>query len=284
MEIQIEELGMAFVKACFEQFQNGGVFIGLFLAAIAVLGIRRHRQWGMFLACFTILLFLTVFNPLLITGIVSKLHMDAEYYRFLWILPIAVVTAYGLTRLLFVRKKKLLSYMILAVCLALLLFPGKTILGRELALADNLYKVPDELIEVCEVIKKDFEACQEEGIFYPEEQLRVAAEFEWIVLMNQYDPSIELTLTYEGVSQLRALEETEYSELPVSLQCRRRIMYGLLDGMDQEGTALSDAFNVSRTHYIVVREDSQALPLVEKCSYEKIAIVGAYCLYRMIPY
>ncbi|MCI8402370.1 MAG: YfhO family protein [Lachnospiraceae bacterium] len=285
MEISVQELGWGFVRTCFKLYQNSGIFVYLFLIAMFFLFLRKKAGWERPLGYFIILLFLTVFNPLISAKVVEKLNMSFEFYRFIWILPISVVIAYSLTFVLFDKERKAwIRYGFLCACLLLILFPGKTILAKGLEQAENLYKIPKEVIQVCDIIKNDFDEQKKAGLYLPDERIRVAAEFEWIVLLNQYDPSIELTLTYGRVSSLRAIEDRDISELPVDLQVRRQIMHGMLDYEELGGTVFSDAINVSRTHYIIIRTDSQARPFVEGCSVLKISEISDYIVYRVIPY
>ena len=92
--ITIEELGMKFVDACMKLYWGPCWYPVLFaIGLIATLIWGRKKSSMIFIGCSAVL-FLTVYNPVVVKYIIAKLGFDKEYYRFIWLLPVIPGVAY----------------------------------------------------------------------------------------------------------------------------------------------------------------------------------------------
>ena len=282
MDITIAQEGWRFVLTCFERFQGEGWFFLWFVAALGYLWWSDRRagaddkeisQRSMIRWClpYVVVLALTVFNVVFVRIVVSKLSMEDEYYRFLWLLPVTVVTGFAAARAV-VRSRHWWMRMALIMVLSVtMLFTGKTILGRGFFLAENLYKVPDEVMEISRIIQEDAEA----------ENPKVIAEFDLVVLLNQYDPSLSLEIAYGDVSTLRDVKKAPQASWDRWLTARLTVM----DVVMERDLSISKwdfmaAMDYTDAYYLVASTDPVLEAYYTQARCVPIAMTEHYTVYR----
>lgn len=282
MDITITQEGWRFVLTCLERYQGEGWFFIWFLVALAYLwcsdrrsGSDNNEMWQRSMIRwslpYVVVLALTVFNVVLMRFVVSKLNMEDEYYRFIWLLPVTVVTGFAASRFV-VRREFWLTRMIVILLLAvIMMFTGKTILGREFSLAENIYKVPSEVIEISRIIHEDSEV----------ENPKVIAEFDMVVLLNQYDPSICLEIAYGDVSTLRDVERAPHMYWDRWLTSRLTVMNVVMDrDLSISKWDFMAAMDYTDAYYLVASKDPmlEAFYITARCV--PIETTEHYIVYR----
>ena len=157
--VTIQELGLRFVDACMRLYWSSCWYPLLFVVGlICTLIWGRKRNSRIFIG-YTLFLLLTVYNPLVVKYMIPRFKFENEYYRFIWIIPVVPAVAYYGVRLVTMFKKKWLR-----VLLAIAVSVGFMILGNPLdgvvtnfAMTENIYKVPNDLRAVCDVIHQNQE-------------------------------------------------------------------------------------------------------------------------------
>lgn len=157
--VTIQELGLRFVDACMRLYWGSCWYPLLFaVGLICTLVLGRKRKSGIFVG-YTVFLLLTVYNPLVVKYLIAKVKFENEYYRFIWILPVIPAVAYYGVRLVTAFRKTWIKVLMAAAVLT-----GFVILGNPLdgvvtnfAMAENIYKVPNDLRAVCDVIHQNQE-------------------------------------------------------------------------------------------------------------------------------
>ena len=157
--VTIQELGLRFVDACMRLYWGSCWYPLLFaVGLICTLVLGRKRKSGIFVG-YTVFLLLTVYNPLVVKYLIAKAKFENEYYRFIWILPVIPAVAYYGVRLVTAFRKTWIKVLMAAAVLT-----GFVILGNPLdgvvtnfAMAENIYKVPNDLRAVCDVIHQNQE-------------------------------------------------------------------------------------------------------------------------------
>lgn len=125
--------------------------------------------------------------------------LDGEtYYRVLWTIPMGMITAYGACRL-FHRHKRIG----LAVTSALVVFCGSFVYHSPyISKAENLYHLPDTVIEICDLISPENENSRITAVF-PEELIHY---------VRQYDARINMPYGREMIaSQWDYFNEVHYA-------------------------------------------------------------------------
>ena len=276
MEISIAEWGLGFVLENFRRFQGEGVFFLFFAAAVAVLLFAVRTEWKKGFMWYLLCLFLLVFNPLLATPVVEVLGLEDEYYRLIWLLPVTVLLAWLAVWIVEKGKKGWIRAALCLVCMLLLAVPGKSVLASGLKPAENLYKISDEIIEISEKLHRHSGS----------EELNVVTDFDLVVVLNQYDPSLHLVLPYLDVSLMREYEQMEDYEtsLPPNLQSQMNIYQMLYNQKELPWMELGGAFNYTKTEYVVLKKTDPMLSYVLTQSCEIVEETENYYIMEFIPF
>ena len=266
MSISASELGIAFVKTCFSLFQGEGNFLYLAVTCLIYLLIRKKEPWKSFWGLYGIFLTLVVFNPL-IWRVVDLLGLDDEYYRFLWLIPVTPLVAYALATVITKLQKRTLRMTALAGTVAVIIFTGQSIFSRSWETIDNIYKIPDEVIEICEIIRADCD----------KNQPVVASDFDLSVLINQYAPEIDLILSYRQVATLEELYSYEnFVDKPAD-----RLYHVLIDELTHDGDYLVHALREANVDYIVTHRGNNVRGYIRDSQCRLIAELEKYCIFRV---
>lgn len=248
MPIQISEAGMDFIHQCLKTYQGETFFLLLFAGAMLLIfrfkdpGSRTLKLllWPYFtvLAC-------TVYNILVMNVFIRRLNLSGEYYRFFWLLPLCIVVPYVCTRLVVARKawvKKVLVFLVLTV---VIIAAGAPAWSRGLPLTSNPYRIPDDMIIACDIIKKDAERERLEDV-------GVVFDFNLNLLITQYDPSFRVIIPYENMMTTVNTGRTKTDTDNVWLNSRITLVELLmLDRYWVPHEEFMSALNVTETAYVV---------------------------------
>lgn len=264
MSFDLGTLGWRFVEYCFHNYEGTCKFMWFFgLAVIYLLFRRKESKARVFFIPYLFVLLLTVFNPFLMKPLVGRLGLTNEYYRFFWLVPVVLVIPYVMTRLVMERKKKWVQALILVLCVFLLYATGTTLKSKNYPVAENIYKIPQELIEINQIIEDDF---KEKDLW---EEKRVIYDLDLNIVARQYDPSINITVPYETMMTVRSTGQGPQEGEPAWTQARKVLAEALIlersfEEQEENWAFLMEemgvknpveifmwALNVTKTQYIV---------------------------------
>ncbi|MBP3700252.1 MAG: hypothetical protein J6I64_00010 [Lachnospiraceae bacterium] len=266
MNINASELGIAFVKECFALFQGSGYFLYLTAICLLYLLVRKKEPWKSFWGSYGAFLLLVVFNPL-IWRVVDLLALDDEYYRFLWMIPVTPLIAYTATLLIMKAKKNVLRVLALGGAVAVIVLSGQSIFSRSWDTIENIYKIPDEVIEICEIIRADCE--KEEPV--------VASDFDLSVLLNQYAPEMNLILSYRQIAILKEVYSYgEFADIPED-----RLFHVLIEELPHDEGYLVYALQEGNVDYIVAHRGLKTRDYILESQCSLIAELEQYCIFRV---
>ena len=273
--VTIQELGLRFVDACMRLYWSSCWYPLLFVVGlICTLIWGRKRNSRIFIG-YTLFLLLTVYNPLVVKYMIPRFKFENEYYRFIWIIPVVPAVAYYGVRLVTMFKKKWLR-----VLLAIAVSVGFMILGNPLdgvvtnfAMTENIYKVPNDLRAVCDVIHQN----QEND--FP----RVAFDNGLNSIVRQYDAGIA-TVISRNASIYRAGSTVAgtYDE-DSSFYKRQKALLDVIDYHiyeDKEG--FRSALKKSKTDFIVTLTEQTDNEWLTDCGCELIAQTESHLIYKYI--
>ena len=273
--VTIQELGLRFVDACMRLYWSSCWYPLLFVVGlICTLIWGRKRNSRIFIG-YTLFLLLTVYNPLVVKYMIPRFKFENEYYRFIWIIPVVPAVAYYGVRLVTMFKKKWLR-----VLLAIAVSVGFMILGNPLdgvvtnfAMTENIYKVPNDLRAVCDVIHQN----QEND--FP----RVAFDNGLNSIVRQYDAGIA-TVISRNASIYRAGSTVAgtYAE-DSSFYKRQKALLDVIDYHiyeDKEG--FRSALKKSKTDFIVTLTEQTDNEWLTDCGCELIAQTESHLIYKYI--
>lgn len=269
----IKEFGLGFVRQCMETYWGSCLFPLLFAAGLIWTLVKHRKQAGAVFLGYTIFLFLTVYNPVLVKYVIPKVAFEAEYYRLIWILPVVPGIAYYAVRLVFFLKKKWQKVLMTLALMGVIMVLGAPIEGivKNFSAIENIYKIPNQLRAVCSVIHQDSD----------EETPKVAFDPSLNSCARQYDASLKLTLNRnaiiyrQGSTVAGTFDETSKSYI------RQKIIMDVIIYQEQENPAkFRKALYATRTDYLVVLNMLGNHDFIESAGCERIAETGDYVVYR----
>lgn len=277
MPIQISDAGMDFIHQCLKTYQGEAFFLLLFAGAMLFLFWLRDpgsRALKLLLWPYFTILACTVYNILIMKVFIQKLNFSGEYYRFFWLLPLGVVIPYVCTRLTVSRKtwmKKVYAFLVLA---AVIITAGAPAWSRGLPLTSNPYRIPDDMIIACDIIKKDAERerLDDVGVFF---------DFDLNLLVTQYDPSFRVVIPYESMMTTVNTGRTVTDTDNVWLNSRIRLVELLI--LDRYWIPHEDfmsALNVTETAYVVYEASGPYHDYLLAAGLAEIGRTDDYVIYK----
>lgn len=271
--VSIEEYGLEFVWICLQKYWGSCLLLILFLAGIVWSLFRhRNREAGIFLF-YTVFLLLTAYNPFLVNYIVPKVNFENEYYRFFWMLPVVPGVAYYAVRLIFSVKRFWKKAVLALMAAGIMIAVGVPLQGvvENFALIENVYKVPDDLRVICELIHEDSEA----------REPRVVFDRKLNTMARQYDPSLRLVLHRDAVLYRAGSTITARMDEDSPWYHRQKVIMDLLYyGETVELEEFKDALIQTETEYLVVPDEKADGVYLQRAGCELLARAGDYLVYR----
>lgn len=270
--VTIQELGLSFVKVCLEQYWGNWWFLLLFLLGLVWTLLTHRKQAPVIFIFYTVFLALTVYNPYLVKIIIPKLDFENEYYRFFWILPLIPAVAYYGSRLVFSVKRGAGRVMMAAVAAAVILAVGIPLSGvaEDFCAAENLYKIPDDLRAVCDVIHSHSS----------EENPRVVFDNHLNHIARQYDPSLELVLNRNVVLyRLGSTVVGTYDESRTIVKMWMRIIDVVYLEIQRNCLGFKRALYRTKTDYLVIPVEHTMHDYFVQAGCEAIAQTEDYVVY-----
>lgn len=269
--VNLDELGLSFVKICLQNYWGTIYFFGIFAACLFGIYLYKKKE-ATILVFYTAFLFLTIYNPFLVKFFYSKLGSDVIYYRFFWLLPISIVIAYYCVEIISGSKAYVSKWIVsVALCLVITIAgaPIKTI-PEATDIPQNLYKVPDSLLEMCQIIHDD------SNIPNP----KIVAETSLHMLLRQYDPSIILTVDRDNLLHYTGSTTVGANSNPSAYQEQVALLEVVLYG-NQEGTdSFISAVQNTKTNYLILYTNSTTNDYLLKLGFTNLGEYEGYTLYR----
>jgi hypothetical protein len=267
--LNVTERGIGYLWACLSAYTGACAYLMLYAAAllyVCIFGSRREKE--IFIPC-SVFLILTVYNPIAPVILDKFFDVNSEYYRFFWIAPVIALVPYLFTKLIFNardgRTKAALTVLILCICLV----SGNFVYKDGIRLASNIYKMPDELIEISSIIHADSKAA------YPKAFL----EYEYNMQMRQYDPKLQLTIDREDYMNAVSLPYTD-EMLNDEAHPQYRLLASLVRLQPVESEAFLDALEATKTEYVVLSKGNPRDTFLMSAGLKKIAETENHEVFR----
>ncbi|MBQ0028129.1 MAG: hypothetical protein KBS96_05950 [Lachnospiraceae bacterium] len=168
---------MAEILDIFKAYNGTGYYCILFIAALMYLWFTEEdKHIKVLLVVVPSAIQLLFFIPY--AYYIYEMLDEGTYYRVLWLLPMTMVIAYAGCRIIGNHTRAGV-----AVVMLILIFSGTCVYtNRNVTVAENVYNLPDEVIELCDIVKP------EEG------RERVWAAFPPLLVhyVRQYTTTIQL--------------------------------------------------------------------------------------------
>ena len=172
------------VFGIYQNYSGNSLYMLFFLVALLYLYLTEREQGKKVLLVYgSIILLLLFFCPLFSFLLIQVIFDGETYYRILWMLPVNAVIAYSGVRILMTIQgsgKKFLTGLLIT---SMLIFGGNFVYQNPtFAKAENPYHIPQNVIEVCNVINP------EKG----EDWVMAVFPAEMLSFVRQYSSSIHM--------------------------------------------------------------------------------------------
>ncbi len=197
-------------------------YLLFFAALLFILFWKFERKVKVFLVGYCLLFWFVYLCPLTAGFIMQYCIGESVYWRMLWLCPIPLIIATACTKLTVGfshRTVRIVTGIVLAVCIALsgsfMYMPGTTTFVK----AENFYKLPEDVVGICDQI----DAYRDDGYAC------VTVPYELASDIRQYDSGLYLTYgrRVKGKKQKKLLAAMT-EDTPIFKRIRRisRKLYG----------------------------------------------------------
>lgn len=232
-------------------FHENGYLAGIYLFVLLYLWLteKDRRRRAIFVYAPTLLLAM-FFCPLFRKVFVRILEDSETYYRFLWLLQMSLVSAYGLIKLCGRHRRIGLAVACLAVAAC-----GDYVYDSEyITKAENAYHLPQEAVDIVDLIEP------EEG------RITALVPADLIYYIRQYSTNIELPYGRE------------------MLIARWDYHHPMYEAMEKADVIETETFvELARQYpcaYVVLRADRETDRPLTECGFALCGRVGDYLVYQ----
>ena len=239
------------VLTVFQNFTGSGFLTILYLLTLLYLWTSEKNPAfrAIFVYGASIIQFL-FFMPIFYYG--YQLLDQGTYYRILWILPMTITIAYAAVKIL--GRYPIGS---IALGLVVIIICGKYVYTNEnISLAENVYHIPQEVIEVCDMIMPGEDEERVTGVF-PDSLIH---------FVRQYSSEIKMVYGRDYLAP-----DWIYGDHPL-----RQVM-------NQEEIRISELVRLAteqKCQYIILERNKELIGSFEKLKVFKIGETANYDIYR----
>lgn len=257
-----EGLEIKSVLETFRTFGGNTAFCILSLLAFVVIGCMMKEKYRKYYLCSAVLLVLLCYNELA-HKVILKMGGGDTYYRFFWILCMTIMISMSMCYIWkCYAETKVKKWFILLLLLAICIFGGNTYIQKEaFALPSNVYKIPDEMIIISNVIHED---ANTEG------EIQVLGDYGVMQCMRQYDASLCLTLGIDTYRGLIPMDEQQ------TAMCEVVVNKNFQNVNHKDFQHALKEYNVQ---YIVVVYSEDLDSYLTECGMRGVCPVGLYGIY-----
>ena len=267
--VNVFENGIGYLAKCLGLYTAGTGFFALYLIAVLFIlltGSKKDRQLFIPQA---VMLLVTVFNPLTPLILDRIFDVNSEYYRLFWIAPVIILVPYAAAKIITGAEhgtKKTLAVSLVAV---MFVFGGNFVYGSGMDIAQNIYKIPDELITISEMIHEDSKTEYAKAFF----------EYEYNMEIRQYDPKMLLCVDREDY--IYAVNYSYTDEMLGDETKPQNVLLALLvrnQRVDED--ELCEALDATGTQYVVLTKGHPQTALVKRAGLYEIGQTPTHTVFR----
>ncbi len=254
---------MNYITNLFKLYAGNGVLMGLYLAAWVVIVVLEKKKENKIAFAFSAwYLPLVIVNPLVGT-VLERFHMLPErIVRIYWLLPVFFAIAYGGALLLQRMEAGFrMGTLSAAIIVMGLIYAGIPIVTEEnFVKAENIYKLPDGVIQIVDMINEDAKNGAGEG---KAGERKAAMPLSLSTYARQYDGTLPMLYGRypEDDEATKVYEMMQWESVPVEAVREKAKAEGCL--------------------YLVLDDTKEWTDMPQEELLEFIGSYGNYCLYRL---
>ena len=254
-DVSVASDKIEYLFKCLEKYNGSTGFLVLFFVMLIFVAVYADDNVKRIFVPLSVIMVLTVYNPLFPLLLTKITKIDSEYYRFFWITPVVVLVPYVFTKLILAMLDGKIKNKAVIIVLAVLvlIMSAESVTKSGMRIAENKYKVPNELIEISEIIHADSD----------KEYPKAFLEFEYNMQMRQYDAKMLLTIDREdylnAVSNEYTTEMIDSDEFP-----QYRLLAGLIRYQNVAPEKIVEGLKLTNTEYVVLTTGSTMIPALKE--------------------
>ena len=270
--VNVFENGIGYLHKCLEMYMSGTGYLLLYLCGVIFIMIKGSRRDRELFIPQAVLLLVTVFNPVVPLLLDKIFDVAGEYYRLFWIAPAVILVPYAAAMLIDGTPGRSGKGIAAALALAAFVLGGNFVYAKGIDVAQNIYKMPDELIEISGIIHADSGS----------EYTKVFFEYEYNMEIRQYDPKILLCIDRE--EYLYAMNYSYTDEMLADQQKpTNRILALLVRNQSISPEEFTDALEQTGTQYVVLTIGHPQAAFVKKAGLSEAGRTDTHMIYRYDP-
>lgn len=210
----------------FKLYSGNGLLMLYFVVALVFL-FRHEKSKSVKLAlAFTSAASLITFFLPPVTYIFFDVFKESDtYYRFIWMIPMTVVSAYATIRIIDMFKPKWLKIVLGMIAMICVMIGGNSVYNSPVFYkASNIYQMPPQVVEICDAITIPG---REVSAVFPDELLQYPRQYDATVVMPYgYDNLINLGI---DITLQEVMEADEIDAQKLVTECRfERVKFAIL--------------------------------------------------------
>lgn len=268
--MQASQKGLDFFKECFLQYWNNRMFLPIVCCVCLIFIIlKKSKVWNDGIIFPLLLLGVTIYNPFLMEKILEKVNFSSRYYRFYWIMPIAVIVAAAVMICVERIKSFFIKGIIIVVFYGAVVYCGSGVIVN----TDdwNLYKIDSNVFEISHIIHEDTD--EETPVVFVDTSLHHS--------IRQYDPSLITVLNSSP---------TEYYSLTCEMEqvydaCIRMEKYLVIIGNynhELDAKLVNQGFINEKVDYFVRNKEWFSEEYISSLNVFKVGESERYEVYRVL--
>lgn len=253
----IEDIWLLFVG-------DGRVVVTTLIVMLLILLWPGNKRLKQFLLYPTLVILIFINNPLSIYYIVDKgLMAYTRYVRLYWLLPISFVLAFLCVKVV-KKARKWRRIAVALICSGIIIYTGSYMFTEEsFSKMTNLYKIPDDVIEICDFIEEDIKVTDSKL-----EESRIVVPAKYSSYIYQYNGNIKILYgRYSGHLPYYSIAES---------------MRHLMEAPKLDVKAICEGAHESECDYIVVDANKPKKGKFIKYDYEKLIETEDYVIYKQV--
>lgn len=217
-----------------------------------------------------VVLFLTVYNPLLAPKLVEIFHIESRYYRFFWLLPVGITAVYFVIKILSKCQETVRRILlaVIAVAVIFLIFKGKNLGVAQMP--SNIYKVDQDILDMSSIINEDRHESQSE----------VMMNVPLVYYLHAYDPSINSYFSRYNIMQPK--ENAQITAVSTNEEARLVLQGAFFYGISYDDNLLKEALAMEGIDYIIVgASDETKINIFGEADCTAIGNTENYIVYKI---
>jgi len=246
----------------YSRFAGNGMYMLLFFISLIYIYISNTKNdYCALLSYYSILMLALIYNPFIAKFIMSFID-DYVYWRVFWMLPIPIVIAFSAASIIDGVPEKFERVIVTISLIAIVIISGKLIFVSEnFTTSSNLYKLPQETIEICDILELDCSG---------DIRLVVPAELETTI--RQYNANIFMLYGRDGGLYSKYIESYE-----------RSMVFKLMHAEELNVEATSTLMKIMNFNYLVLDRKKPLSEPMGTYGYHCIETTATYNIYRLDP-